>query len=260
MFINNFDPVAIEIFSIEIRWYSLAYIIGILAGWILSKNVFISDPKFNEKFDDYITYIILGIIIGGRLGYIFIYNFEYYSNNLIDIFKIWEGGMSFHGGLIGVIMVSIWFAKKNNHDPYQYLDIVALVAPIGIFFGRVSNFINSELYGLETSLPWGVKFIQIDNLSRHPSQLYEAFFEGVILFIILIHFRNRGFLKRPGYISGLFLIFYSIFRFALEFFRVPDEQLGYIFFDLSMGQIISFIFLLIGIYLVIVKNEIEKKS
>ncbi len=260
MFINNFDPVAIEIFSIEIRWYSLAYIIGILAGWFLSKKVFISDPKFNEKFDDYITYIILGIIIGGRLGYILIYNFEYYSNNLIDIFKIWEGGMSFHGGLIGVIMVSIWFAKKNNHDPYQYLDIISLVAPIGIFFGRVSNFINSELYGYETSMPWGVKFIQIDNLSRHPSQLYEAFFEGVILFIILIHFRNRGFLKRPGYISGLFLIFYSIFRFILEFFRVPDEQLGYIFFDLSMGQIISFIFLLIGIYLVIKKNEIEKKS
>ena len=260
MFINNFDPVAIEIFSLEIRWYSLAYIVGILLGWILSKKIFITDLKLKEKFDDFITYIILGIIIGGRLGYVLLYNPSYYSNNLIDIFKIWQGGMSFHGGLIGVITVSIWFAKKNNHNAFSYLDTISLVAPIGIFFGRISNFVNSELYGLETNLPWAVKFIQIDNLYRHPSQLYEAIFEGLVLFLILIYFRNKGFIKIPGLISGLFLVLYSIFRFIIEFFRVPDEHLGYLFYNFTMGQIISFIFLLIGMYLVINKYEIKKKS
>jgi phosphatidylglycerol:prolipoprotein diacylglycerol transferase len=179
---------------------------------------------------------------------------------VIDIFKIWQGGMSFHGGLIGVIVVSIWFAKKNNQNALIYLDIVSIVAPIGIFFGRIANFINSELYGTETSIFWGVKFVQIDNLYRHPSQLYEAFFEGLILFIILLYFRNKGFLKKPGFISGLFLIFYSIFRFLIEFFRVPDEQLGYLIFNLTMGQIISFIFLLIGFYLIITRYEIKKVS
>ena len=167
--------------------------------------------------------------------------------------------MSFHGGLVGVILVSVLFAKKNNDDPFEFLDIIAIVSPVGIFFGRLSNFINSELYGLETSLPWGVKFIQIDELYRHPSQLYEAFFEGIVLFIILIYFRKRGSMRKSGYISGLFLIFYSIFRFFLEFLRVPDEQLGYLFLNLTLGQMISFIFLLIGIYLVIIKHDIKKE-
>ena len=260
MFINNFDPVAIQILTLEIRWYSLAYIIGILFGWILSKRIFISDPNIKNKFDDFITFLILGIIIGGRLGYVLFYNFEYYFNNLIDIFKIWQGGMSFHGGLIGVIIASIWFSKKNNQNVFNYLDIVSLVAPIGIFFGRLANFINSELYGIETKLPWAVKFVQVDNLFRHPSQLYEAIFEGIILFFILIYFRRKGFMKIPGFISGLFLIFYSIFRFLIEFLRAPDEQLGYLVLNLTMGQIISFVFLIIGIYLIITKYEIEKKS
>ena len=259
MFINNFDPVAIQIFSMEIRWYSLAYITGILLGWVLSKKIFISIPSLKEKFDDFITYIILGIIVGGRLGYVIFYNLEYYSNNLTDVFKVWQGGMSFHGGLIGVIAVSIWFSKKNNQDPFSYLDVVSIVAPIGIFFGRIANFINSELYGIETDMPWGVKFIQIDNLYRHPSQLYEAFFEGLILFFILIYFRNKGFMKISGLISSLFLIFYSTFRFVIEFYRVPDEQLGYLFFNLSMGQIISFAFFLVGAYLFTTKYAFTKK-
>ena len=260
MFINNFDPVAIQIFTFEIRWYSLAYIIGILLGWILSKKIFISDLNIKDKFDDFITFLILGIIVGGRLGYILFYNFDYYINNPIDIFKIWQGGMSFHGGLIGVIIASIWFSKKNDQNAFEYLDIVSLVAPIGIFFGRLANFINSELYGIETKMPWAVKFVQVDNLFRHPSQIYEAIFEGIILFLILIYFRGRGFMKIPGFISSLFLIFYSIFRFLIEFLRAPDEQLGYLFFSLTMGQIISFIFLIIGIYLVINKYEIKKNS
>ena len=260
MFINNFDPVAIQFISIEIRWYSLAYVMGILVGWFLSKKIFITDTNIRDKFDDFITYLIVGIIIGGRLGYVVFYNYDYYSNNLLDVLKIWQGGMSFHGGLIGVIIASIWFAKKNNQSPYNYLDIISLVAPIGIFFGRIANFINSELYGKETNLPWGVKFTHVDNLFRHPSQLYEAVFEGLILFFILIYFRNKSFTKLPGIISGLFLIFYSIFRFIIEFFRVPDEQLGYLFFHLTMGQIISFIFLLVGLYIVFNKYETKKNS
>ena len=254
MFINNFDPVALEIFSLEIRWYSLAYIFGILVGWILSKKLFIQNIKIKKNFDDFLTYIIIGIIFGGRLGYIFIYNLNYYLNNPLDIFKIWQGGMSFHGGLIGIILASIIFAKKNNQNAFLYLDIVALVAPIGIFFGRIANFINSELYGTITNAPWAVIFIQIDNFPRHPSQLYEALLEGIFIFLLLIYFKNK-FLNKPGVISALFLIFYSIFRFFVEFYREPDEQLGYIFFNLSMGQVISLIFLLSGILLFYLKNE-----
>mgnify|MGYP005994231229 FL=1 len=260
MFINNFDPVAIQIFSIEIRWYSLAYIAGILLGWTLCKKFFISNEDLKEKFDDFITYVIIGIIIGGRLGYIIFYNPSYYSNNLIDILKIWQGGMSFHGGLIGVIVASILFSKKNNQNTFLYLDLISIVAPVGIFFGRVANFINSELYGFETNFPWAVKFIKVDDLYRHPTQLYEAFFEGLILFFILVYFRNKGFMKVPGLISGLFLILYSIFRFMIEFLRVPDEQLGYLFFNLTMGQIISFVFFLAGTYLLLSKYGTKKKS
>ena len=255
MFINNFDPVAFQIISFEIRWYSLAYIAGIIIGWMLCKKIFIQKSDINEKFDDYVTYLVIGIIIGGRLGYIIFYNFNYYINNLFDIFKVWEGGMSFHGGLIGIIVASILFSKKNNQDSFLYMDLVSLVAPIGIFFGRLANFINSELYGTPTDIPWAVTFIQVDNLSRHPSQLYEAILEGVILFIILMYFKNKDYLKKPGLISGLFLIFYSLFRFFIEFVRVPDEQLGYLIFELSMGQIISLIFFVIGIILFYLKNE-----
>ncbi len=255
MFTNNFDPVAFQILSFEVRWYSLAYIVGILLGWILSKKIFIQKSYLKEKFDDYITYLILGIIIGGRLGYVIFYNFDYYLNNLTDIYKIWEGGMSFHGGVIGIIVASILYSKKYNHNPFIYMDIVALVAPIGIFFGRLANFINSELYGKITNVPWSVIFIQIDDLTRHPSQLYEAFFEGIILFVILIYFKKKNFLNIPGMISALFLIFYSIFRFSLEFFRAPDQQLGYLILNLTMGQILSLLFFLIGIYLFFLKNE-----
>ena len=255
MFINNFDPVAFQIISFEIRWYSLAYIAGIIIGWMVCKKIFIRKSDINEKFDDYVTYLVIGIIIGGRLGYIIFYNFNYYINNFFDIFKVWEGGMSFHGGLIGIIVASILFSKKNNQDSFLYMDLVSLVAPIGIFFGRLANFINSELYGTPTDIPWAVTFIQVDNLSRHPSQLYEAILEGVILFIILMYFKNKDYLKKPGLISGLFLIFYSLFRFFIEFVRVPDEQLGHLIFELSMGQIISLIFFVIGIILFYLKNE-----
>ena len=255
MFINNFDPVAFQIMSFEIRWYSLAYILGIVIGWVLCKKIFIKNSDISEKFDDYITYLIIGVILGGRIGYIVFYNFSYYLDNFLDIFKIWQGGMSFHGGLLGVIVSSYIFAKKNNQNPFFYLDQVSLVAPVGIFFGRLANFINSELYGTVSDVPWSVIFIKVDNLSRHPSQLYEAILEGLILFIILIYFTNKNYLNKPGLISGLFLIFYSIFRFFIEFFRVPDEQIGYLILSLTMGQIISLVFASIGMAIFYLKNE-----
>ena len=258
MFINNFDPVAFSLFSLEFRWYSLSYIFGILAGWFLAKRIFINDDSLKEKFDDYITFIILGIIIGGRLGYVIFYNLDYYLVNPVEILKIWNGGMSFHGGLLGVIVMSIWFAKRHNHKPYIYLDVVSSVAPIGIFLGRIANFMNSELYGKETTLPWGVKFDKIDELYRHPSQLYEAFFEGILLFFILIYFQKSSSAKNPGFISGIFLVFYSTFRFLIEFFRIPDEQLGYILFNLSMGQILCLIFFTFGSYLTLKKYDYQK--
>jgi len=255
MCINNFDPVAFQILSFEIRWYSLAYILGIVIGWILCKKIFIKNSDISEKFDDYITYLIIGIILGGRIGYIVFYNFSYYLDNFLDIFKIWQGGMSFHGGLLGIIVSSYIFAKKNNQNPFFYLDQVSIVAPVGIFFGRLANFINSELYGTTSNVPWSVIFIKVDNLSRHPSQLYEAILEGLVLFLILIYFINKNYLNKPGLISGLFLIFYSLFRFFVEFFRVPDEQIGYLILNLTMGQIISLVFASIGITIFYLKNE-----
>ena len=255
MFINNFDPVAFQIMSFEIRWYSLAYILGIVIGWFLCKKIFIKNSDISEKFDDYITYLIIGIILGGRIGYIVFYNFSYYLDNFLDIFKIWQGGMSFHGGLLGVIVSSYIFAKKNNQNPFIYMDLVSLVAPIGIFFGRLANFINSELYGTVSNVPWSVIFVKVDNLTRHPSQLYEAFLEGIILFLLLIYFRKKNYLLKPGTISGLFLIFYSIFRFFVEFYRVPDEHIGYLAFNLSTGQIVSVVFLIIGTIVFYLKNE-----
>tara|TARA_A100001015_G_scaffold306671_1_gene401331 strand:- start:353 stop:1135 length:783 start_codon:yes stop_codon:yes gene_type:complete len=255
MFINNFDPVALEIFSLDIKWYSLAYIFGILLGWLLCKKIFIKNTNFNEDFDDYITYLVIGIIVGGRLGYVILYNLNYYLNNLFDILKIWEGGMSFHGGLIGIIIASLLFSKKKGRDSFLYMDLVALVAPIGIFFGRLANFINSELYGIPTKVPWAVVFVKIDNLSRHPSQLYEAILEGMILFLILLYFRKKYYLRKAGFISSLFLILYSFFRFVIEFYREPDVQLGYLIFDLTIGQIISILFILLGIILLYFKNE-----
>jgi len=259
MFINNFDPVAIEIFSLEIRWYSLAYILGILLGWYLAKKIFIRN-EIKDRFDDYVTYVIIGLILGGRLGYILFYNLDHYLNNFLDIFKIWQGGMSFHGGVIGIIIASILFSKKNNENVFKYLDIIALISPIGIFFGRIANFINSELYGIETSVPWAVQFIQIDNLYRHPSQLYEAALEGVILFLILIYFWTKDYLKTSGKLSALFLIFYSIFRFIIEYYRTPDEHLGYLILNLTMGQLLSFLFFITGVSLYFLKDDTKKRS
>ena len=256
MFTNNFDPVAFSIFSLEFRWYSLAYIAGILIGWVYCKKKLIKDQKILDLFDDFITYAILGIIVGGRIGYVLFYNFEYFFNNPIEILFVWNGGMSFHGGLIGVIIASNLFSKLNKVNTFIFLDLVSLSAPIGIFFGRIANFINSELYGTPTEVPWSVKFIAVDDINRHPSQLYEAFLEGIVLFFILQFILKKNFVKKTGQISCLFLVLYSFFRIITEFFRTPDLHIGYLFFNLTLGQLISAVFLSIGLALYFyLKNE-----
>ena len=255
MFINNFDPVAFQILSLEIRWYSLAYIIGIILGWIYCKKKLIKDQHILGLFDDFITYLIVGVILGGRLGYALFYNLKYYLENPFEILMVWNGGMSFHGGLIGVIVASGLFSRKHKINQFIFLDLVALSAPIGIFFGRIANFINSELIGRATDLPWSVQFVLIDNIKRHPSQLYEAFFEGIILFLLLGCFFRKNYLQSPGKISALFLIFYSLFRFLSEFFRSPDPQIGYLILNLTLGQLISIIFLAAGMLLFYLKNN-----
>ena len=256
MFTNNFDPVAFSFFSLEFRWYSLAYIAGILIGWVYCKKKLIKDQKILDLFDDFITYAILGIIVGGRIGYVLFYNFEYFFNNPIEILFVWNGGMSFHGGLIGVIIASNLFSKLNKVNTFIFLDLVSLSAPIGIFFGRIANFINSELYGTPTEVPWSVKFIAVDDINRHPSQLYEAFLEGIVLFFMLQFILKKNFAKKTGQISCLFLVLYSFFRIITEFFRTPDLHIGYLFFNLTLGQLISAVFLSIGLALYFyLKNE-----
>lgn len=256
MFINNFDPIAFNFFFFGIRWYSLSYIIGILLGWVYIKQILLKDGELQSVFDNYLSYLILGIILGGRIGYIIIYNFQYYKESPLEIFFVWQGGMSFHGGLIGIIISTYIFSKVYKKDIYKILDLVALASPIGIFLGRISNFINSELIGRPSDLPWSVVFIRIDDISRHPSQLYEAFFEGLILFAMLnIYFKSK--LNKPGYVSGIFLIFYSLFRFLIEFTREPDAHIGYFLFGLTIGQIISLTTFLLGLILInLKKNEI----
>ena len=255
MFINNFDPVAFNFFSLEIRWYSLAYIFGIIIGWVYSKKYLINDKSILNIFDDLIAYLIIGVILGGRLGYILFYNLDYYLNNLNEVLMLWKGGMSFHGGVIGVVISTILFSKKHNINPFIFLDLIAVVAPIGIFLGRIANFLNSELYGKETEVFWSVIYPKIDNLTRHPSQIYEAIFEGLILFLILNLLVKKNLLGKKGLISSCFLIFYSLFRFVLEFFREPDPQIGYLIINMTMGQILSLILFVIGISLLLKKNE-----
>jgi phosphatidylglycerol:prolipoprotein diacylglycerol transferase len=265
MYIHDLNPVLINFGFFEIRWYSIAYIFGILIGWWLAKKIifFKIENKiiiFDIKlFDDLISYIIISIILGGRIGYVIFYNFSYYLNNPMDILKIWEGGMSFHGALIGIIVGTYFFSKKIKINTYFFLDIIACVAPVGIFFGRIANFINGELYGKPGSFTWSVVFPKIDMIPRHPSQLYEAFLEGIILFSILITLIFKKNI-RIGVCSGLFMILYGVFRILAEQFREPDKQIGYLFDLLSMGSILSLIMLLAGLFILIKikNNEIYK--
>jgi len=254
MFINNFDPVAFEFLTFEIRWYSLSYIAGIVLAWIYIKKFILKETEYSKYIDDLISYIIIGVIIGGRLGYVIFYNFEYYINNPLEILMIWTGGMSFHGGVLGVIISTYLFCKKNKLSTFYFLDLISLSAPIGIFLGRIANFINSELYGTRTDFFLAVIFEKVDTVSRHPSQLYEAFFEGIILFILLNFIYKKYINHKPGVLSALFLIFYSVFRFIIEFTREPDAHIGLVFMELSQGQVMSILFFVVGLIILKIKN------
>ena len=232
------------VFTSVYHWYCFWMVVR-------KKVILIINERSKDKielnlFDDFITYVIISIIIGGRLGYVFFYNFSYFISNPLEIFFIWNGGMSFHGGLIGIILASVIFSKRYNFNKVILLDIVSCVAPIGIFFGRLANFINSELYGKPTDISWAVIFPQIDNQTRHPSQIYEAFLEGILLFLIL-NLIIRKISYKKGECAALFLIFYSVFRIISEFYREPDLHIGYILNYFSMGSLLSFIMFSIGI-------------
>ena len=255
MIIHNFDPVLIDLGFFQIKWYSIAYIMGIILGWVhavkiikkTQNNTQNFEPIKRSDFDELIIYLVLGIILGGRLGYVIFYNLEYYIQNSFEIFKLWQGGMSFHGGLLGVIVAIFIFSKNKNTNFFKYSDIVACVAPIGIFLGRIANFINGELFGKVSTLPWAVIFPNGGNIARHPSQIYEAIFEGIVLFI-LINFLalKRNLIVKRGYISSFFLISYSILRIFSEIFREPDEHIGYFFKYFSVGILLSLLTLIAG--------------
>jgi len=252
MIVHNFDPVLIDFGIVQIRWYSLAYVLGILAGWwygrsIIRKQIQDTNQKnYLENFDDLIGYLIIGVVLGGRLGYVFFYNPVFYFENILEIFKLWKGGMSFHGGLVGVILSTYIFAKIKDLNYKVYFDTISCVAPIGIFLGRIANFINGELYGIHTERTWGIIFPKVDGMPRHPSQIYEALLEGVVLFVILNFLIGKKIFNH-GTISLLFLILYGMFRIISEQFRQPDEHIGYIFGHLSVGSMLSVLMIILGV-------------
>ena len=268
MIVHNFDPVLIDLGLFQIRWYSIAYILGIILGWIYAIKIIKEmagkhnfTPIKRADFDDLIIYLVIGIVLGGRFGYVIFYNFEYYSKNLFEILKPWEGGMSFHGGLLGVIIATIIFSKIKRINFFYFADIICCVAPIGFFLGRIANFINGELFGKISTLPWAVIFPNGGNISRHPSQIYEAILEGIILFILINFFAlKKQLLLKAGYASGLFLIFYSIARIVGESFREPDEHLGYFFNYFSMGVMLSFITFLAGCFIIFFNRNNEQNN
>ncbi len=266
MIIHNFDPVLIDLGFLQIKWYSLAYILGILLGWlhiikIIKKEKYELRKVTISQIDEIIVYLIIGIILGGRLGYVIFYNLEYFSKNFLDIFKLWQGGMSFHGGLIGITVSSFIYSKAKKINFLNFTDLISCAAPIGIFFGRIANFINGELYGKFSLMPWAVIFPNSGNFSRHPSQIYEAILEGVVLFLLINYFAlKKQLLLKTGYISGLFLILYSTLRIFSEYFREPDTHIGYLFNYFSMGTLLSIITIFIGCVIIFFIKENEKNS
>ena len=240
------DPVAISIGPLDIRWYGLMYLVGFtFALWMANRQCDRSDGVWTrEQASDLLFYGFLGVILGGRVGYVFFYQLPYFLENPLYLFRIWEGGMSFHGGVIGVVSAIIFYAKKNQRSILAVGDFIVPLLPVGLGAGRIGNFINSELWGRITDSPFGIIFPNAGPFPRHPSQLYEFALEGVLLFIILILFIRK---PRPsGSVAGLFLLGYGIFRIIVEFARQPDAQLGFLSFGLTMGQILSLPMVLIG--------------
>lgn len=258
----NIDPVAFAAGPFVVRWYALAYLCGFLLGWryCLALAGLEKDHRPNkEDVDDFLSWAIGGVILGGRLGYVLFYQFEYYAANPMDILKVWQGGMSFHGGALGVIIALFVFSHLRKFNVLRLADYVCACVPIGLFFGRLANFANGELYGRVTESAWGMEFPNGGPLPRHPSQLYEAALEGAVLFLILLLLvLNPKVRAKPGIVAGAFLAGYGIFRAIIEFFREPDPYLGLIGGVISMGQILSLPMILAGlgvIALAIVKSR-----
>jgi phosphatidylglycerol---prolipoprotein diacylglyceryl transferase len=266
----NFDPVLVQIGPLAIRWYALAYIVGILGGWVYARAIIRAEQLWGGRaplavvdFDDFILWVTLGIILGGRLGYVLFYNPAYFAAHPLEILQLWKGGMSFHGGFVGCVIAVMAFARWRGISILSLGDIVCAVAPIGLFLGRIANFINAELWGRTTDAAWGVVFcnarIQAANnglcpaglLPRHPSQLYEAALEGLVLFAVLAVMMRMGALKRPGMILGAFSLGYGIARTICEFFREPDAQLGFLWGGLTMGMLLSLPLIIAGVLLIL---------
>jgi phosphatidylglycerol---prolipoprotein diacylglyceryl transferase len=247
----QFDPVALHLGPLAIRWYGLMYLLGFAMGMLLGRYRIKTQPESGWNYgelDDVLFYIVLGVILGGRLGYVLFYKFSDYLHEPLKIFYIWEGGMSFHGGFLGVVFAIWLFSRKHRKHWLAVTDFIAPFAPLGLGAGRIGNFINGELWGRPTDVAWGMIFPGVDNLPRHPSQLYEFALEGVILFIILWFYSAK---PRPlGAVSGMFLIWYGVFRFLVEFTREPDSFLGLLALGLSMGQWLSLPMILAGVWMI----------
>ncbi|MFT3940738.1 prolipoprotein diacylglyceryl transferase [Rhodopseudomonas sp. BR0G17] len=255
-----FDPVAVAIGPFAIRWYALAYIAGIVIGWLYARMLLQRQrlwggpsPISLEAFDDFILWITIGIILGGRTGYVLFYNLDFFIRHPAEIFELWKGGMSFHGGFMGCVLAVVLFGWKRKVPILSLGDITCAVGPIGLFLGRIANFINGELWGrpADASVPWAMVFPNAGPLPRHPSQLYEAGLEGIGLFVILALMIRAGALKRPGLIIGAFLTFYGLARITGEFFREPDPQLGFLWGGLTMGMLLSVPMVIVGIVVMI---------
>ena len=234
----NIDPVAVSIGPVQIHWYGLMYVIGIGSAWVMARHRAYRLNLTEQQIDDFVFYCALGVVIGGRIGYTLFYNFPSFLEDPLSFFKVWQGGMSFHGGFLGVFVSCAIFAKKLGKSVFSITDFIIPMVPIGLFFGRLGNFINGELWGKTTVLSWAMVFPGAGLLPRHPTQLYEALLEGVVLFIVL-WFYSR--VSRPTMtVSGVFLILYGLFRFIIELVREPDQHLGYLAFEwVTMGQILS---------------------
>ncbi len=253
------NPVLISIGPFAIRWYALAYIVGIIAGWFYARAIIASEklwggpaPLTVIDFDDFIIWITLGVILGGRTGYVLFYNLPHFAQHPIEIVQLWNGGMSFHGGVTGCIIAIVLFALHRRIPMLSLGDVTAAVAPIGLFLGRLANFINGELWGRPADVPWAMIFPNGGPIPRHPSQLYEAALEGVLLFIVLGVLVRAGALKRPGVLTGAFAVGYGVARITGELFREPDVQLGFLWGGLTMGMLLSIPLLLAGIALLAV--------
>ena len=248
------DPVIVQFGPLAIRWYSLAYIGGLLLGWRYMIRLAARPPVVasRETIDDFLVWATLGVVLGGRIGYVLFYNFAYYADHPLAALQVWRGGMSFHGGLIGVVTAGLIFVKLRKIELLRFADIVACASPIGLFFGRLANFINDELFGRVSDVPWAMVFPRGGPYPRHPSQLYEATLEGLLLFAVLyVLARNEKVWNRPGMLTGVFFCGYGLSRAFVELFRQPDSQLGFLVGGTTMGQLLSIPMILIGLFLIL---------